>query len=197
MVDADVGVELRGGGLGEAPQGPGLVFGVRKVETPRLTCYWQVTATIAAKLSGGSLRSSLAGTSDVALPIAQTDNSEKHGTLTNSNHEVRCAVETSQPFTNIDVSSAQIREGRGSAQIFGVCPQSEISQFAAAKLSQTLARVNGYENSNRTSARDTNDWCWQISNHECATIRAGHHPARRPASHHKRITPRLVDWKDS
>ncbi len=36
----------------------------------------------------------------------------------------------------------QVREGQ--AQIFGVCPQSEISQFAAEKLSQTLARVNGY-----------------------------------------------------
>ncbi len=36
----------------------------------------------------------------------------------------------------------QVREGQ--AQIFGVCPQSETSQYAAEKLSQTLARVNGY-----------------------------------------------------
>ncbi len=33
------------------------------------------------------------------------------------------------------------------AQIFGVGPQSEISRFAAEKLSPTFARVNGYVNS--------------------------------------------------
>ena len=32
----------------------------------------------------------------------------------------------------------QVREGQ--AQIFGVCPQSEVIQFAAERLSQTLAR---------------------------------------------------------
>ncbi len=40
-------------------------------------------------------------------------------------------------------TEGEVREGQ--ALIFGVCPQSEISQFAAEKLSQTLARVNGYE----------------------------------------------------
>ncbi len=38
--------------------------------------------------------------------------------------------------------SLQVREGQ--AQIFGVCPQSEISQFAAEILSQPLAQVSGY-----------------------------------------------------
>ncbi len=52
------------------------------------------------------------------------------------------AAKVTKGGRRLDAQSAQVREGQ--AQIFGVCPQSEISQFAAEKLSQTLARVNGY-----------------------------------------------------
>ncbi len=51
---------------------------------------------------------------------------------------------------NIEVTTPQ-----GQAQIFGVCPQSEISQFAAEKWSQTLTRVNGYPFLKCTAASDT------------------------------------------